>query len=339
MGREMRASSESDLNDFVNRLRQARVSLRDQSRKIPFFELRQIVRDMVLGLQEMSKAGVVHGDIKPDNLLAPAAPFFSKDHLQWTDFGFAGFVQSRGAVERDRNPAGGTVDYGPPELLAASNVGDVQDSTPAFDMFSVGLIAFELLTGSSLKTCAVDDGKEDIRRLVLPVGYVQYSPIAYVDVRSEGRSSYENMPAFLRLLQVLGLPEQDPETLIVQDQDHGFKDIEPAPYGNPYAKQNFHRKKFYTERALFAIHAAITGKYASDEKRDALKVKKLLSKEKYFGSKLHDCARMLLAKHDLELDDARTEALNLISAMLAILPSERISVEDALNHPWLTALE
>ena len=81
------------------------------------------------------RAGLVHRDIKPENVLLPADGSVAKV----ADFGLA-----RAVTEATQTTTGnvlGTVAYLAPELITSGT------SSPRADLFSVGIIVYELLTG------------------------------------------------------------------------------------------------------------------------------------------------------------------------------------------------
>lgn len=113
------------------------------------------LRQMVRALGFMHEHGYVHSDLKPDNVLVFRSR--GRDHIKIGDFGLAG--RYRGLFTN--GPRGGTLSYLAPEALQGLN------TTPAADVFSLGVMAFEMLTGanpfdavgSSLTPRARQDGR------------------------------------------------------------------------------------------------------------------------------------------------------------------------------------
>jgi TolB-like protein/tetratricopeptide (TPR) repeat protein len=109
---------------------------------IPVKEVAQIVLGILSALEAFHKKGIVHRDLKPDNiLLSPSGP-------KILDFGIAKYFQSEGvdpnATVTNATLAGefvGTPRYASPEQFC----GEPVDSRS--DIFSVGAIAFEMLSG------------------------------------------------------------------------------------------------------------------------------------------------------------------------------------------------
>ncbi|UCG88938.1 MAG: serine/threonine protein kinase, partial [Gemmatimonadota bacterium] len=116
-------------------------SLRDKLAKegeLPIGEAVRILRDLVDALSHAHKHGVVHRDIKPDNVL------LSERHALVTDFGVAKAVSEATGVQKltTEGVALGTPAYMSPEQAAADKHIDHRA-----DIYAVGAVAYELLTG------------------------------------------------------------------------------------------------------------------------------------------------------------------------------------------------
>ena len=94
-----------------------------------------VLAQIAAGLHAAHSAGVVHGDIKPGNLLT------SRDgQVKITDFGIASVIGS--APVTSTGSVTGTPAYLAPERAAGAS------ATPASDLYSLGVVAYECLTGT-----------------------------------------------------------------------------------------------------------------------------------------------------------------------------------------------
>jgi serine/threonine protein kinase len=97
-----------------------------------------LLAQLLDALAAVHERGVVHGDVKPANLLVRDGP---RPHLLLADFGVA--TSTRDAVRVVTQGPVGTPAYLPPERLAGA------DPHPSQDVYAAGLVACRLLSGTS----------------------------------------------------------------------------------------------------------------------------------------------------------------------------------------------
>ena len=105
-----------------------------REKTLPPEEVATILAQAARGLHAAHAAGVIHRDVKPSNLLITGAGF-----VKLTDFGI-----SRHREQPELTAAGmvmGTAHYLAPELAAGGR------PSPATDLYALGVVAFEMLTG------------------------------------------------------------------------------------------------------------------------------------------------------------------------------------------------
>jgi tetratricopeptide (TPR) repeat protein len=102
--------------------------------KLPASEAVALMQQVCAGLEAAHAAGVVHRDLKPQNIMIE-----NDGHVVVMDFGIAYSGQSRGATQTGSFL--GTPEYMSPEQAQTEEV------DKRSDIFSLGLIFYELLTG------------------------------------------------------------------------------------------------------------------------------------------------------------------------------------------------
>ncbi|MDX2270461.1 MAG: serine/threonine-protein kinase [Cyanobacteriota bacterium] len=108
--------------------------LLNQSVPLPYSQILQFMHDILAGLEHAHAQGLVHCDIKPENILLKPTP--TGWSLKLTDFGIARH-QERSTPDLS---ATGSPAYMAPERF----YGQVE---PATDLYAVGIILYELLAG------------------------------------------------------------------------------------------------------------------------------------------------------------------------------------------------
>ncbi len=106
--------------------------------ELPIGDAVRILRDVVDALSEAHERGVVHRDIKPDNVM------LTKHHAVVTDFGVAKAVSE--ATGRQKLTTVG-VALGTPAYMAPEQAVADPHVDHRADIYAVGVVAYELLTG------------------------------------------------------------------------------------------------------------------------------------------------------------------------------------------------
>jgi serine/threonine-protein kinase len=105
-----------------------------QRAPLPAEEATRLVLDLLRGLAAIHRAGIVHRDVKPQNVLIDRL-----GRTKLTDFGIARTARDAGSTET--GSVIGTAAYMAPEQATGQPV------SPATDLYAAGVILYELLTG------------------------------------------------------------------------------------------------------------------------------------------------------------------------------------------------
>jgi eukaryotic-like serine/threonine-protein kinase len=98
----------------------------------------QILRELAGALAHAHARGVIHRDVKPENV------FLSEGHAVLADFGIARAIQRMTRTERLTATGQGP---GTPGYMAPEQLVDAAAADPRVDVFALGVVAYEMFTG------------------------------------------------------------------------------------------------------------------------------------------------------------------------------------------------
>jgi serine/threonine-protein kinase len=104
-----------------------------------FAQIRLVAAQMLEGLAAIHAAGLVHGDFKSDNVLVDSTTPAHRATI--IDFGLA--HPSTSSRDGQCELVSGTPEYMAPEVIRG------EPNTPAADIYAVGIILYEMLTGTT----------------------------------------------------------------------------------------------------------------------------------------------------------------------------------------------
>lgn len=107
-------------------------------RTLPPARVAELGAGIAAGLAAVHAAGVIHRDVKPENVLVDGSSSPGRPRL--TDFGIAKYVQQEGTTRRSTMLVG-TPQYIAPELI------DGKEPTAATDLYALGIMLYELACG------------------------------------------------------------------------------------------------------------------------------------------------------------------------------------------------
>ncbi|MBK9030960.1 MAG: protein kinase [Myxococcales bacterium] len=112
----------------------------DPRARLPLIRACEYLRQIADALEHIHQRGVVHGDLKPENMMVVTETHDGRRRavVKLLDFGLARRI---GRSDRDE-PLSGTPPYLAPERITGG------PATVAADVYALGAVAFELLTGA-----------------------------------------------------------------------------------------------------------------------------------------------------------------------------------------------
>jgi serine/threonine-protein kinase len=123
---------------LIMELMQANLAERMASRQMNLTALRTTIAHALRALKYLHSQGIVHGDIKPSNLMIDA-----RRRIKLGDFGLA-----RRVSNEEGSMVKGTTKYMAPEVVSVE-FGDVG---PASDLYSLGFTAYQLMCGPNFES-------------------------------------------------------------------------------------------------------------------------------------------------------------------------------------------
>ena len=185
---------------------------------LPAEERLAIVRQLVFGIAAIHAAGIIHRDIKPNNIMLDGSG--ADVHVWITDFGLARTYESDSTLSAIGTLAG-TPGYMAPELFLG------HPASQATDLFALGVVLHEIFTGK--KPDATADGSNK---------------------PGERLSAHNIPPPFLRL--VSETIRDDPQRRLKAFADL-LQAIDPS---RKRSRFTYRSRKQWTRRDLFGVSAA-----------------------------------------------------------------------------------
>ena len=205
--------------------------------RLPVHEAVRISRQIAEALEEAHKAGVVHRDIKPQNIL------FSRDgKVKVADFGIA--IAGDGATVTVGDEIIGTVQYIAPEQARGEIAGKQSD------LYSLGIVFYEMVTGKVPFTgeSPVAVAMKHIQEQIVPPGRLvsdlpeQLEKVIMKAVEKDAANRYNTADEFLEDLfyaENRGEPRVAPKRNYVDNTDYEDEEdvvLRPTP-SSPLKKQ------------------------------------------------------------------------------------------------------
>ncbi len=122
-------------------------NLKERIKEKEKFDFKKFAIDLFDILSYLEKNGVIHADIKPENILFTHKKSF---YPVLSDFGFASFTEKK--IPR------GSIPYCAPEVLSG------ESPTHKSDMFSAGIVLYELVTGEEISFRTYESLKDFINK-------------------------------------------------------------------------------------------------------------------------------------------------------------------------------
>jgi len=185
---------------------------------------KHIIDGLIKGLQYLHKNGIIHRDIKPSNILISERKGIYTPKI--ADFGLSKIVDSQEMEAFTNSFGGGTLEYSSPEQLLGERL------RYNADLWAVGIIAYELLTGTIPFSAKDISGSAEAKRKVIyqnivnaPIpALVKSCPAPYNEIIrrcliKDPTKRVQKAEALLSLLNSVPLltPDDNQETLFLEE--------------------------------------------------------------------------------------------------------------------------
>ncbi len=161
-----------------------------------------ILRQLCRALSEAHQAGVVHRDVKPQNIMV-CNRGGEPDFVKLFDYGLVKAF----APGVSQNPSQTRVVVGTPRFMAPERLNSPWLADPRVDIYSVGALAYYLLTAQLPPLVTIGDASESeqpgVETLDLPADVVDFGGILSVCMSVEPASRPSSMTSLLRELDSL----------------------------------------------------------------------------------------------------------------------------------------
>lgn len=161
-----------------------------------------ILRQLCRALVEAHQAGVVHRDIKPQNIMV-CNRGGEPDFVKLFDYGLVKAF----APGVSHNSSQTKIVVGTPRFMAPERLSSPWLADPRVDVYSVGAVAYYLLTGMLPPLVTMDDGLDDqqtgVETLDLPLAVVDFGELLSACMAVEPSTRPSNMESLLTELDAL----------------------------------------------------------------------------------------------------------------------------------------
>jgi serine/threonine protein kinase len=163
-----------------------------------------ILRQLCCALMEAHQAGVVHRDIKPQNIMV-CNRGGEPDFVKLFDYGLVKSFAP--GVSHDSSQT--KVVVGTPRFMAPERLSSPWLADPRVDVYSVGALAYFLLTGQLPPLVTLETGMDHeqigIETLDLPPDVVEFGELLSICMAVEPSNRPSNMASLLRELEELSI--------------------------------------------------------------------------------------------------------------------------------------